>query len=342
MEGFMRSSSYFKTISRILILAMLHLCWLTSYGYAEMVPTESANQSTVQEDRQRLLDLLDRQEVIDELGKYNISKEETVARINSLTDEEVVVIAGKLDELSEGGQVSMGGPIVFVGLVILPGILLGVFYVAFLPIAAGTCIFVEDTWKDCMGDYWEFYAKPWREIYGISKSKAEAPLKNECTKNCGDQWTSCIGSKEYNEEFLEIRRQCNIDNANCLNICQIEEEEEKRKTLKEGEVWCRHSVTNEYYPCTEEQRKEEQRREENKLKKRPRSFFPPKLNILYPKLKEGQKWCQHPDTKEYYPCEVKENKVEEFLEEKEKCKEGEQWFQNPDTNEWIPCEEPQQ
>jgi hypothetical protein len=49
----MRSSFYFKTISRILILAMLHLCWLTSYGYAEIVPTESANQSQYQDDRQQ-------------------------------------------------------------------------------------------------------------------------------------------------------------------------------------------------------------------------------------------------------------------------------------------------
>jgi len=102
----MRSSSYFKTISRILILAMLHLCWLTSYGYAEMVPTESAIEqpSTSNTDRQRLLDLLKRQEVVDELQKYGISKVEATARFNSLTDEEVTQIAGKLDELPAGGE----------------------------------------------------------------------------------------------------------------------------------------------------------------------------------------------------------------------------------------------
>jgi len=38
----MRLSRHFKTISQILIFAMLHLCWLTSYGYAEMIPTESS------------------------------------------------------------------------------------------------------------------------------------------------------------------------------------------------------------------------------------------------------------------------------------------------------------
>ena len=99
----MHSSSYFKTISHILIFAMLHLCWLTSYGYAEIVPTESATQPQVQDDRQRILDLFDREDVVDELEKYGISKVEAVARINSLTDEEVTKIAGKLDELLEGG-----------------------------------------------------------------------------------------------------------------------------------------------------------------------------------------------------------------------------------------------
>jgi len=99
----MRSSSYFKTISRILIFTMLHLCWLTSYGYAEMIPTESAVQSQVQDDRQRILDLLERQEVVDELEKYGVSKVEAIARINSLTYEEITQIAEKLDELAAGG-----------------------------------------------------------------------------------------------------------------------------------------------------------------------------------------------------------------------------------------------
>jgi hypothetical protein len=95
-----------KPISRILIFAMLHLCWITSYGYADMVPTDSAVQS--QDNRQRLLDLFDRQEVIEELEKYGISRVEAVARINSLTDEEVVETAGKLDELPEGGIFNLG------------------------------------------------------------------------------------------------------------------------------------------------------------------------------------------------------------------------------------------
>ena len=101
----MLSSHFFKVISQILIFAMIHLCWLTSYGYAEMIPTESSieQSSTSNTDRQRLINLLDRQEVIGELEKYGISKVEAVSRINSLTDEEVTDIAGRLDELPDGG-----------------------------------------------------------------------------------------------------------------------------------------------------------------------------------------------------------------------------------------------
>jgi hypothetical protein len=99
----MRLSPYFKTISQILILAMLNLCWLTSYGWAEMLPTDSTAQSQAQDNRQRVLDLISHQEVVDEFEKYGISKVKATARINSLTDEEVSEIAGRLGELPEGG-----------------------------------------------------------------------------------------------------------------------------------------------------------------------------------------------------------------------------------------------
>ncbi len=101
----MCSSCHFKIISRILIFAMLHLCWLNSYGYAEMVPMESSFEQPSQDetDRQRILDLMNRREVVDEFEKYGISKMEATARINSLTDEEVTQIAGKLDGLPAAG-----------------------------------------------------------------------------------------------------------------------------------------------------------------------------------------------------------------------------------------------
>ena len=102
----MRSFRKLKTISRILIFALLHLCWLSSYGWAEMVPTESTVQSEgdspVQSDRQRLYDLLQRERVQKTLNQYGISQEEATARINSLSDQELSEVAGKLDRLKAG------------------------------------------------------------------------------------------------------------------------------------------------------------------------------------------------------------------------------------------------
>ena len=194
----MRSSSYFKTISQILILAMLHLCWLTSYGYAEVIPTESAAQS--QDDRQRLLDLLDRQEVVDELEKYGISKVEAVTRINSLMDEEVTQIAGKLDELPPGGGV---GEAVVAAAIIAYWILYysvaivsGVVYFAFTPIAAGVCVFLEDPWGNCVRDYWGAYVNGIRGIYGDNPDKASFeedcdPIMEFCSSSSDkEEWES--------------------------------------------------------------------------------------------------------------------------------------------------------
>jgi Family of unknown function (DUF6627) len=51
---------------------------------------------------------MDRREVVDELEKYGINKVEATARINSLTDEEVTKIAGRLDELPAAGFFNFG------------------------------------------------------------------------------------------------------------------------------------------------------------------------------------------------------------------------------------------
>ena len=228
----MRLSRYFKIISRILIVAMLHLCWLTSYGYAEMVPTESANQSQYQDDRQRLLELLNRQEVIDELEKYGISKVEAVVRINSLSDEEVTKIAGKLDELPEGGYVGGYAAII----ILIPAILLGVFYVAFTPIAAGVCIFKEDSWNDCMGDYWESYKNTTRNIYvggdnagerGIGgyftdhQNKATANLdKQVCRFDCNEAEKVCFESISEEEDTNTGKLQCEEAKNACFQQCE--------------------------------------------------------------------------------------------------------------------------
>ena len=94
-----------KAMSVLLVLSMVHLCWLTSYGWAEMVGTQEVlNQETqIKITREMLIDALNREDVQDQLEQYGISRVEAAARINSLTDEEVTEIAGKLGQLPNGG-----------------------------------------------------------------------------------------------------------------------------------------------------------------------------------------------------------------------------------------------
>ena len=201
----MRLSPYFKTISQVLIFAMLHLCWLTSYGYAEMIPTESTIEqpSTSNTDRHRLLELLDRQEVIDELEKYGISKVEATARINSLTDEEVTALATEIDRLPEGGQ-DYGTAAV------------GAFFVVIYIFMVLICIFAEDPWNDCMRNYWDFFHKSMGTGGGPSEYDY-TDLEGDVIEDCDPRMESCAyGSDEEEEESEPVEEDCDPEIDSCI------------------------------------------------------------------------------------------------------------------------------
>ena len=83
---------------------------------AALVSSEQlATQQTVASERARLRDLVSRDEVQNELKAYGISAEEAQARVASLTDEEVMQVAGRLDQLP-AGQSALG---VIVGAAVL-------------------------------------------------------------------------------------------------------------------------------------------------------------------------------------------------------------------------------
>ena len=224
----MRSSSYFKTISRILIFTMLHLCWLTSYGYAEMIPTESAVQSQVQDDRQRILDLLERQEVVDELEKYGVSKVEAIARINSLTDEEVMLIAGKLDELPEGGFLAYPTPLIFAAL--------AVGYVFFwLPALLLFCPFSDKTYGECIsyysGRWWEAFGGgsggggssgggvQYYRSYGDPNAVKELD-QQVCRFDCNEAEKVCFESINEDEDTNTGKLRCEEAKNTCFQQCE--------------------------------------------------------------------------------------------------------------------------
>lgn len=73
---------------------------------AALVSSEQlATQQSIASERARLRDLVSRDEVQAELKAYGISAEEAQARVASLTDEEVMQVAGRLDQLPAGQSV---------------------------------------------------------------------------------------------------------------------------------------------------------------------------------------------------------------------------------------------
>jgi hypothetical protein len=68
--------------------------------HAGMLPTDAANA-----ERSRVLNVLDRQELRDQLQARGVSLAEVKARVTAMTDEEVAQLAGQIDSLPAGGDV---------------------------------------------------------------------------------------------------------------------------------------------------------------------------------------------------------------------------------------------
>ncbi len=94
-----------KSVVYLLIAALLNLSLPLHAARAAMVGTEAVVETAtqVETDRARLRALLLRDEARAQLETYGITREEAVARLDALSDEEVAEIAGKLDALPAGG-----------------------------------------------------------------------------------------------------------------------------------------------------------------------------------------------------------------------------------------------
>ena len=94
-----------KSIVCLLVAALLNLSLPLHAARAAMVGTEAVVETATQieADRARLRALLLRDEARAQLETYGITRDEAVARLDALSDEEVAQIAGKLDALPAGG-----------------------------------------------------------------------------------------------------------------------------------------------------------------------------------------------------------------------------------------------
>jgi len=114
-----------KALSCLLIVSLCNLLWLSSFARAEMIGTEagSGEETTNLTNREKAHAFFNREDIQLKLGTYGISREEVLARVNALTDEEVAVLGYKIDQMPEGGYYNDDdlfiGFLVFLGVVIV-------------------------------------------------------------------------------------------------------------------------------------------------------------------------------------------------------------------------------
>lgn len=141
-----------KVISQMLVIAIINLTCTYSYAWVDPTTINVAvhKKSIAKISRQQLLELTNRDEVIDQLIVYGVSQEEAINRIHSLTDEEIEKYSAKMDELPSGGRQAEDWETLLTLIIILPVIAL--MYPFFIIIKTPTsiiCLNHLDDYRNC-------------------------------------------------------------------------------------------------------------------------------------------------------------------------------------------------
>lgn len=205
-----------KVISQILVVAIINLA--CTYSYAWVDPTATTvvihKKSIAQIYRHQLIDMTDRQEVVDQLILYGVSKEEAINRINSLTDEEIEAYFANIDQLSSGGQ--QGGYMEAVIFFIVFSPVLAIMAMGWVGIkvtASIACLFHFDEYQYCFENF-EYSA-------GLANStpvkETLAPSQGaSCLEPCYSDFNDCMDSSHDAAE----ENQCNEEKTLCVQQCQ--------------------------------------------------------------------------------------------------------------------------
>ena len=113
-----------KPVSHLLAFGILALSLHLPAAHAGMTGTETVvNAAQVQQDRERLRSALSRDDVQAQLIARGVDPAQVQARVDSLTDQEVQSLSGKIDQLPAGGDAL--GLLVFIFIVLLITDILG-------------------------------------------------------------------------------------------------------------------------------------------------------------------------------------------------------------------------
>lgn len=208
----MDMSKKMKVISQILVIAIINLTCSYSYAWVDPTATYVAihKKSIAQISRQQLLDLTDRQEVIDQLTLYGVSKKEAINRINSLTDEEIEAYLAKIDELPSGGRAPNDLEMLLAFIVYSP--MIALMYPIAIIIKTPTsivCLNHLNDYHNCFINNGGLFGS----TYPVVKKDDSKPMS--CLEPCYSAFDDCMDSVES----LIEQSQCQGEKAACIQQC---------------------------------------------------------------------------------------------------------------------------
>jgi hypothetical protein len=93
-------------------------------AHAGMIATDEAQVPSVNSERERVKALLARPEVVKQLGDFGVTPADAQARVDAMTDGEVVQLAGRIDQLAAGGQAFTNQQLIVILLLVILLVLL--------------------------------------------------------------------------------------------------------------------------------------------------------------------------------------------------------------------------
>ena len=119
----MQNSSFMRWTSRVMIVLMTCMA-MPLTANAAMVETDVVvDHALAEQGRAKIMALVNREDVRAQLEVRGVTTEQAQARVDALTDDEAMQIAGKLDQLPAGGDIL--GTAVFIFIILLVTDILG-------------------------------------------------------------------------------------------------------------------------------------------------------------------------------------------------------------------------
>lgn len=107
-----------RAVARLLVVSMMIMGLPLQPAQAAIIGTDVAQRSAQIEDaRAKVEAFLERAEVANQLQQMGVAADQAKMRANALTDEEILQVAGKIDQLPAGGVEWLG--VILVVLVVL-------------------------------------------------------------------------------------------------------------------------------------------------------------------------------------------------------------------------------